>query len=103
MPYWNWLQDSDIGGMTVDVTTRCGCWNDPPINFKNTSSIAAYVWLSSFKKSNISLEEVSEASILSEFIISFISVKRLSVRYGTQVLFNTSLKIILNWKKIILT
>ena len=32
-----------------------------------------------FKKSNISLEEVSEASVLSVFTVSFISVKRLLV------------------------
>ena len=46
---------------------------------KNASSLAACLWLSSFQKFNISLEELSEASVLSVFIVSFISVKRLSV------------------------
>ena len=76
MPYRNWLRVSDIEAMTDDVTTRHGCWTNAPIIFKNASSLAACLWLSSFEKS---LEEVSEVSVLSAFVVSFISVKRLSV------------------------
>ena len=46
---------------------------------KLQSSLAACLWLSSFKKSHISLQKVSEAIVLSVAILSFISVKRLSV------------------------
>ena len=75
----NRLRGSDIGRMTGDVITGCGCWTNAAIIFKNAASLAACYWHSSFKKSSISLEEVSEASVLSVFIVSLISVKRLSV------------------------
>ena len=78
MPYRNRLRGLDIGGMTGDVTAGCDCSTDAPIIFKNSSSLAAYLRLSSFKKSNISLAEVSKAIVLSVFIFSFISVKRFS-------------------------
>ena len=68
-----------MGRMTGDVITGCGCWTNAAIILKNAASLAASYWLSSIKKSNISLEEVSEASVLSVFIVFFISVKRLSV------------------------
>ena len=75
MSYRNWLQGSDIGRMTIDVTTGCGCWINAAIIFKNASSLAACYWLSSFKKSNITLEEVSETRVLSVFIVSFIQLR----------------------------
>ena len=65
--------------MTGDAITWCGCCTNTAIIFKNAASLAACYWLSSFKKSSISLEEVSEASVLSVFIVSLISVKGLSV------------------------
>ena len=55
IPYGNWLRGSDIGGMTGDVTTVYDCWTTASIIFKNASSLAACLLLSSFKKSNISL------------------------------------------------
>ena len=79
MPHRNRLRGSDIGRMTGDVITGCGCWTNAAIIFKNAASLAACYWLSSFKKSSISLEEISEASVLNVFIVSFMSVKRLSV------------------------
>ena len=66
--------------MTGDVITGCDCWTHAANIFKNALSLAAWLWLYSFKKSNISLDKVSEAIILRVFIVSFISVKRLSVR-----------------------
>ena len=79
MPYRNWLRGSDIGRMTGAVIAGSGCWTNAAIIFKNAAYLAACYWISPFKKSNISLEEISEASILSVFIFSFIPVKRLSV------------------------
>ena len=64
-PYQNWLRGSYIGRVTGDVIAGCGCWTNAEINKKNASSLAACYWLFSFKKSNISLEQVSEASALS--------------------------------------
>ena len=62
-PHRNWLRGSDIGRMTGDVTMRCDCWTNTLIFFKNVSSLAAYLWLSSFKKSNIPLEEISKPGV----------------------------------------
>ena len=70
MPYRNWLRGSDIRRMIGDVITGCGYWTNAAIIFKNASSLTVYYWISSFKKSNISLEKVSEASVLSIFIVS---------------------------------
>ena len=47
MPYRNWLRCSDIGGMTGDVITGCDYWTNAPIIFKNVSSLATCLWLSS--------------------------------------------------------
>ena len=63
MSYRNWLRGLDIGQMIGGVITGCGCWTNAAIIFKNASSLAACYWLSSFTKSNYSLEEVSEASV----------------------------------------
>ena len=60
MPYRIWLRGSDKGWMTGDVITGCGCWTNAAIILK--SSLAAFF-----------------ISVLSVFIVSFISVKRLSV------------------------
>ena len=79
MPYRNWLRGSDIGGMTRHVIKGCGCWNNVAVIFKNPLSLAAWLWLYSFKKSNTSLEEVSAPSVLRVLMASFISFKKLSV------------------------
>ena len=85
VPYRNRLRGSDIGWMTGEVTTGCGCWTNAVIIFKNASSIAACYWLSSFKKSNISLEQVSEDSVLSAFIVSFTSINSLNAKVAIKV------------------
>ena len=64
------MRGSDIGWITDDVITGCGCSTNAAIIFKNASSLVACYWLSSFKRSNFSLKKVSEDSVYSEEVYS---------------------------------